>query len=58
MSRLLFALLTLFALMVLCGCEQTKGNTPATKSDTVVPQSSMESAYKGGGAPGKAQPPR
>lgn len=56
MVRLLFVVMTLLSLMVvLCGCEKTKGNTPDTKAETMAPQSSMESAYKGRGA-GQPQP--
>jgi hypothetical protein len=54
MLRFVTLLCALAGLLVLCGCEKTQGNTPATKQETVAPQGSMESAYKSGGAPGRA----
>jgi hypothetical protein len=54
-----FARLTAFAaafagLILVCGCDQSAGNSPETKKETVAPQSSMEAAYKSGGAPGRS----
>ena len=52
MKRILTLAAALACLCAAVGCEQTKGNTPAAKQETVAPQSSME-AYKTG-QPGKA----
>jgi hypothetical protein len=58
MQRLGMVVLVVCLFALVCGCEKSAGNTPDTKKDTVAPTASMESAYKSGGAPGRAAQPK